>query len=700
MDFHLQFPLPYLIIPVVLSVAGAVLLYLKEKNFSATNGKPAFLLPLLSSLRFLSLLILFTLLLSPFIRTKRTEIHKPVILIAVDQSASVGKDLKNQSSFFLNEIKSIREKLSAIYEIEEYRIDEHFSPGLSDRFDGKATNLSHAIEECNERLFNRNAAAIILASDGMYNQGTDPYYEAEQISCPIYTIGLGDTTWRKDIAIGQIRHNKTVALNDEIGIEVSLYADFFNGTNSQVQIFHLNGDEPKIPVNSLPLVISQNSFRKTATIFLPAKRTGVQHYRFVVPVQPGENNTANNIRDVYFEVVDARQKILVWGGAPHPDLSAIKQTLEKNQNYSVTIKLGNDKPAEWKEYNLIVFHGLPSVGQNLQSILSDRDFQKIPRFFWITSQTYLPALNKIQPLLEIQPKGGMNASQAGINTNFTLFTLSDKLKSKLPSFPPLQTFFGDYQTLQKSNVLLNQELYNIQTGYPLWLFDEMYAPRTAILTGEGYWRWRLFDYQQHESFEITEEILQKSIQYLSEIKDNRPFLVKPSRMIFYENEPVEFTGVLKNASGEKVSQTDVALRISNTAGEYFDYAMQPKENEYVLNAGFLPAGSYRYKASCKLGNMNYQSEGQFTIRPLELEALSTRADHNLLYRLSELRNGTFYNMQNLNSLADDILKKNPGKALMTDIFKTQSALEIPGILIFLLALLGTEWFLRKYYGGY
>ncbi len=38
-----------------------------------------------------------------------------------------------------------------------------------------------------------NLGAVVLAGDGIYNQGVEPLFAASGLSVPIYTIALGDT---------------------------------------------------------------------------------------------------------------------------------------------------------------------------------------------------------------------------------------------------------------------------------------------------------------------------------------------------------------------------------------------------------------------------------------------------------------------------------------------------------------------------
>ena len=700
MDIQFQYPLYYLVFPLLLAMAGTGILYFRSRAFTQAEGKPFFLLPLLTGLRFLLLFLIGLLLLSPFLKTRKTESLKPLIILAVDQSSSVLKSLPVSSAEYLKNIRSLAENLSKDYRVEWLHFDQQTGPGLTDSFIGKATNLSKAVAACNERLINQHSAALIIASDGIINQGSDPMYEAEQTPCPIYTIALGDTSIRKDALIKDIRLNSSVSLLDDIMIEADIKASYLQGKNSSLQVFKMDGDKAVSVGINLAITYNQSSFFKKIQFPLATKQSGIQHYRLVLTEVAGESSTKNNSKDIFFEVLDAKKKVLVIAASPHPDLTAIKQSLENNQHFSVDIHTDESLPSDIKNVNLIILHGLPSLAQPLTKLLQNPDYADIPRFFWITSQSHWPGIQKMQTLLSVRTQGGYTQSLAKVNESFSLFTVSDFSKRKMSTFPPLQTSFGQYESRLPSGVLLYQQMNGIDTDYPLWVLDESKEPKTGILVGEGFWRWRIHDFQQNNSFDITDELLQKSVQFLIQQTDKRPFQVKPLQMIFNENDAVQLEGILKNASGERVTNVDVPVRITHSSGTSYPFNMSKNGNQYSLQAGFLPSGFYDYVASCELGGQSYQVKGKFSVRPLQLEEATDRADHALLYRLSAIQQGKMVDLSQMESLADIIREKNPAKPVLTETYTTRSAIEISILLLLLILLASAEWALRKYYGAY
>jgi hypothetical protein len=80
------------------------------------------------------------------------------------------------------------------------------------------------LEELDVRYGNRNVGALVIATDGLYNRGSNPLYHVSGLQVPFFAIALGDTVVRKDVRIGRINFNKTVYLGNSFPVEVTVEA--------------------------------------------------------------------------------------------------------------------------------------------------------------------------------------------------------------------------------------------------------------------------------------------------------------------------------------------------------------------------------------------------------------------------------------------------------------------------------------------
>lgn len=655
----------------------------------------------MAGFRFLGVTILAILLLSPFIRTRNTQKFKPVVAIINDNSESVKNGLHGDSAAFKKKLNELSDKLGDKYEVVQFNAGDRLQRGIDFSYTDKSTDLSGAVEEINDLYYNQNLGAVVIASDGVYNKGINPVYTAAKASYSVYTIALGDTTIQKDQKLSNAYHNKIAYLNDQFSLRVDVEQNNLAGKNVKLNVYEIEtGAEPKL-IQGKDIAYSSDNYYQTFDFVLPANKVGIAHYRIALSNLEGEVTYKNNVRDVFIEVLDGRQKILLVANSPHPDIAAFKAAIESNKNYQLDVEFAETFGKRLNDYNLVILHQLPSAGNKIQSILKEAKDLKKPLLFVVGSQTWLPDFEKAQNALVIKGNADkFNDVTGTMAKGFSLFTLSDKTIQTLPKFPPFSCFFAQYTTNPSCKVLLNQKINSVETDYPLWVFNETGEEKVGIIAGEGLWRWRLYDYLMNKNQDATNELINKTVQYLSVKADKRPFRVNALKNIFQDNEAVTFEAQLYNANYELINSAEVEMKIKGEDGKSYDYKFNKTENAYNLNAGFLPVGNYSYMASVKFGNGTYTAGGKFSVSPLQLEEMRTRADHQVLYQLASQHNGSMHYLNDMEKIADEIDAKNQLKPVLYDTFVTESAINLKWIFFVLLLLVSAEWITRKYLGGY
>ena len=199
------------------------------------------------------------------------------------------------------------------------------------------------------------------------------------------------------------------------------------------------------------------------------KRQGVKHYSVTVSKVDGEQNILNNTQDVYVEVLDNKENVLILANAPHPDINAFKEALSKNKNYKIDIAMADKPITNINDYNLIILHNLPSTTFNASSILDQAKSLGISVWFIVGNQTVVPIFNQYQTALQIVPRAmSSNEVQAEVNKDFTYFTINQNDANELSKLPPLSNIFGDYKIGANAQTLLFQKIGSMSTQYPLW----------------------------------------------------------------------------------------------------------------------------------------------------------------------------------------------------------------------------------------
>lgn len=696
-----QYPYWYILLCLFLGFIYAFVLYYKESSFKDSTPNQQLLIKGLAFFRMLTVAGIAFLLLSPLLKSRNIETVEPGILILQDNSESVGLSFKssNDSVVFKEKVNQLAQQLNENYKVSSYHFGDALKDDLKFSFDEKVTDISNSLEELQNNHANQNIGAIILATDGIYNQGSNPQYATTSFNVPIFSIALGDTTPHRDLVIDKVLHNRIAYLGDKFTIRIDVSAKNCNNETSSLNVYKGKGTAQKLVGKAVR--INSNNFLLSEEITLDADAPGIQQYSIQVTPISGEITNQNNRQDIFVEVLDSRQKILLLANSPHPDLSAIKQAIEINKNYQVTTAFINNFNAPVRDFDLAVLHGLPSVANTASTVIGQLKSAKIPLWFIITSQTSLGGLNQVQNIVQInQTAGSPNQVKAEMQQNFNLFTYEPELIQNLQMLPPLQSPFGEYKTSPTAQTLLKQKIGTVSTNYPLMVLEQATDYKIGVLCAEGLWRWRIFNFKQQQSHDAFNSIVGKIVQYLSVKNDKRKFRVTQSKTLFTENEPISFDAELYNDSYELINEPEININITNEDGKNYTFTFSKTPNAYYLNAGVLPVGNYTYLAKTAWAGQEYKAQGSFTVTPLQLETLQTIANHQLLHTLAQKSGGQVVYPGQIDSLVNYIKQQPNIKPVQYSSFKTMPLINLKWLFFLLLLFLSVEWFVRKFFGGY
>ncbi len=689
-----SYPQWFLLLCVAAGLLYALALYYRDRSFGEQSTR---LNRGLGLLRFTVVTIICILLLSPVIKRTITQTEQPIVVLAQDNSASVGSEFTDaQRAQYQQDMDALKEQLSEKYTLKTYSFGADVREGIDHSYTDQATNIAAFLQEMYDLYSNQNLGTIIWASDGIYNQGSNPIYLGNQLNAPVFSVALGDTIPKKDLVLKKVYNNQITYLGDRFSIQIDVAA-INCGANTTKLVVSKGGRR----LQEETITIADNDFFTTVELTLEARTSGVQKYTVSLTAVEGEATTANNTKNFYIDVLDARQKILLLAESPHPDLAAMRRTINNNKNYEVDLQYADDLKVAIADYDFVVLHQLPSGRNNIAEVLSAIRNKKTPHLFVVGTQTSLPNLSQSQGLLTITGRSTQtNDAQPTLRPNFNVFTLEEEVKDLIAQLPPITVPFGDFKAKPDAAVLLSQRIGSINTDYPLLVLGEEQGIKKGVIAGEGIWKWRIYDYVQHQSHDLFDELLGKVIQYLSTKEDKRRFRAFASNTLYTENENITVDAELYNSNYERVNDPEATLLITNEGGEKFTYNFNKTESSYTLNAGRLPEGNYRYEARSSYNGETLKSGGEFSVQSIQLEVFETTANHQLLNIISEKNGGAVVGPTQLLELPQMINAKGFAKPVLYDTIKTRSLIHLKWIFFLLLTLLSLEWFLRRYFGSY
>jgi len=642
-------------------------------------------------LRFLSISLISFLILSPLIRQSDKLIEKPIVIIGIDNSRSIilAGDSDYYRAAFPTQLNKLAEALNKKCEVKIYSLGDNLKHGFNASYTDAFTDISAFFNEVTTRYSNRNAAAIILASDGIYNKGSDPYYAAQKLSFPVYTIALGDTSLKKDIIIRQIIVNKSVYTGDKFPVEVVVEMNKCSGSGSKLTLSQGNRVIETRDVRAT----SNNSVQKIS-FQLDAKEKGMIKYSIRLSELDSEINVQNNSMDFLVEVSDTRQKIALIFDAPHPDVTAMLKALEGSSHFETNLIRTDSLPKTFASYDLVILNQLPSVlnPTDLTPLLTSR----ASLLFLIGSQTDMNAFNNLKAGLMINSnKNAFLESQPTINEDFSLFSIPKKDAALFAEFPPLLSPFGQYQYSPLTEILFYQKIGTVVSSIPLIMFTRASSDKKiGIIAGENIWRWRMYNHNQQSNHEAFDLLVNKMAQYLS-TRDDKTFFRIHAKSKLSENEPVEIEAEVFNATYEMINDPDVSLTITDDAGKSYPFLLSKTLKSYYLNAGFFPVGDYSYTATTKVGSTPYQKKGKFFIEKVSVEGSNLMADHQLLFRIASTHDGKMISRDSVHVLADEIISRQDIRTVSISQNRMTDLIGNPWLFAIILFLITAEWMMRK-----
>jgi hypothetical protein len=669
----------------VLSLVAALLLsaWLYAKNYRLKEA-PVATLWVLFGLRFLSFSLLFFFLLNIFFKHIQNQTENPVILVAIDNSSSMisAKDSAFIKKEFLANYEALKQTVGSKFELKPILFGKSIKQTeTAADFSEKETDIENLFKELENNYSGQNIGALVIASDGIYNRGSNPVQASERLGFPIYSIACGDTNQNKDVLIQKVNHNQIAYLGNNFPVEVAIGSKLLKGKSFTISLSS-NG---KLLAEQQVFSTSDN-YSGNCTFTVNATNTGLVNYSVLIKPLTEEKNTSNNRRSFFVEVIDNRDKILLLSDAPHPDVSAIREALSNYTNYELEFGQYANFNKPLKAYSLVILHGITS-GQ--MSILTNCLQSSVP--FWLVN----PLLTDNLPGIKISNSlNRFNDSEPCYNKEFSLFGTSEDFKKFVGQLPAVKTVFGNYSVSNSASSLINQKVGSVETENPILLFNESNGLKNALFLGDGLWRWKFRDFSEHNNHNLFNELIGKTVQYLAVKSDKSFFRITPPKLV-NENEPVEFGAEVYNKSYETITLPDVNLVLTKSNGEKFNYTFSKTSHAYKLNIGQLAPGEYSYEASVKNDGVFLTKKGSLTVLEVVAEKINTVANHGLLFQLSARSGGKVYYPTELEQLGKALLSNETIKPITYSQSSVSSLIELKWLLILIFALLIIEWLIRK-----
>ncbi|MCB0373038.1 MAG: VWA domain-containing protein, partial [Muricauda sp.] len=550
-------------------------------------------------------------------------------------------------------------------------------------FNQRSTDISNALSTINEVFLKGNNVAV-LVSDGNQTVGRDYEFLTLNNNLSVFPVVVGDTTQHEDVSIGLVNVNKYAFLNNRFPIEATVLYQGNNSINPTLTV-SLNGNR----VHQERLQLSAAKSSQTLQILTEAKNVGIKTIKIEVGALENEKNTDNNVKETAIEVIDERTQVVLVSDIMHPDIGAIKKSIEANEQRSVSIKKPTDVNG-LQDADLLILY---QPNRNFGAVYDFIQKSGINYFTITGSKTDWNFLNRAQQSFT---KDNNNQSEEIIpilNNAFGIFGLGE---FSLDEYPPLEGNLGDVTLNLSQGTIMFQQIRGVTLNKPLFTILTEGKHREAVLFGENIWRWRAQAYRNDQSFKRFDDFMGNLMVYLGSNNQR-------SRL------ELEYPLVFDNAGMAKIRASYFDESYQFDAGANLSIKIEGKDNGFERESPMLLKGSYfevdlgdldsgEYQFTVTAEGTNLKRSGAFKILDFNPENQFTSSNYRKLNRLAQNTNGKIYFLDNVDSLISDLTTSQQFLPVQKSRQNVVSLIDLR-ILLGLMALtLALEWFIRKYNG--
>lgn len=690
----------------------------RNTNPPISGGKKSLLL----TLRIVGLLLLLFAIFQPIVTNSYNQVIAPRIAFLIDNSESVivkdaSIDRKNIFHKVISEIKDKANEADLYFKFDDNFSDINFESIDKINPNGKRTDIAKPFRELEYRQDTSNIQAVVLITDGAYNVGENPFYDAQNFGKPVFTIGIGDTNKPKDLKITDLITNEISYLNTPTPIFINLDSYGIYDKDVNVKVF-ANG----LPIGNEKVTLNKNQNRYKLKFSFTPDKPGNYKISAVVDSFDEEITKLNNSKSDIVKVLENKKTIALFGGRPNYDVSFMVKELTKDKNQEIHKYIQKSNNTFYDEFNvkdlqkseIIILIGFPNSSTDskyMELIKKEMDRGKPILFIASNDIDYkklallgddLPFTLLSEGKTEMQVLPSVNAKEIG---NSILRVEGDNGDiEKWNSLPPIYKTETFIKPNPESTVLMNYSFGNSTMNEPLIISRALGNKRSIFVLGYGIYKWKLQGYaeeiaQGKNVIDLYSQLVDNSLRWLSIDNNFDSFVLKTNKHIYTEGETVEFIAQLYDESFLPVDEAKIAVTVKSENSPSKEILMSDIGNgQYYYKLENLSKGDYSYDGRASIsGNIAGKKSGRFIIGELNPEYFDLTMNDKLLKSISTATDGKFYSNQ-IGNLFDQIKSLKNFKEKHISKKQDYALWNLPLFLILALLCFATEWLIRKITG--
>lgn len=685
----------------------------------------------ISLLRFAAIVVLVVFALNPSVVTRKEHTIAPAIAIIVDTSESMGQSVAGGKSSRLGEAKallmeagsSLIGSLSKKYEVHVYALADSLRPlEFGDVARLEAAGRKGDVSEALSAISDQNSIAVLLSD------GNVKWNESQAQLLPTVTVPFGDPETYQDILIKGISAPSIAFRDREVTIDVTLKSYGYTGLTLPV----LLKDSGRL-LSAKNIRVQANPGESSVAFSFVPSEVGQKNLSISIPQQVGEHIIDNNQVNLFIKVVRDKTRILMVSGNPSMNYRFMRTALKSDPSIDLLSFVILRTPSDILnvrsyEQSLIPF----PVKTLFLTELTNFDLLIFDNFNYAL---YLRPehLDSIRRFVE---DGGSFAMVGGPNLfdegRYGLSPIGDILPVRFVESefyrrdPPVRVrlspagakhpilgFSGEYREGDAGPDLLWQEMppldgVNLMEAkksatvlletaqgvtWPVLTVSQKGKGRVLALTTDYAWKWYMGMVASGKGNQLYLRFVHRMVRWLT--KDPSLDLVQ---MILPETtastgQETDIRIRFQDGVPSRISDAAVSFSVFNPQGVKIDSKLKPaaQPGEYIVS--FLPqnGGIFRIKVETPAGQLE---ESMVVAGPLE--GLDAGPAHDRLQKISTSTGGKYISRKAELTKQIEQYAQKAEKQFVEE--KSVPLWATAFVMAVVLALLSSEWYLRRRWG--
>ncbi|MBI9071980.1 MAG: hypothetical protein JEY94_10295 [Melioribacteraceae bacterium] len=653
-------------------------------------------------LRSTALVLILLAIFEPVINVGKRIVREPKNMVFIDNSRSISlkdsSDKTNKLADFINLYE--KNKNSEIYTFGN-GIREYSSENL--KLNEAVTNFESIVKYIETN--NKNLSTVTILSDGSITDGSESLNEIKKLAIPIYTVGIGEKISGKDISIKKVDYNEYIYSNKPT--EISAIINSSDLENTKIIASLLKGNSV---IEQKEVAINKSGINKASFSYIP-KNFGEEKLTVKISQVADEITYDNNQKSFFINVLKSKIKVCLLTGSPSPDVSFIRNILNKDDNLEI-MSLSQISSTKFIETNsglsvidssdILFLIGFPS------SITNYNIIQKVNEA--IKTKPFLITLSEGTDFAKLYAlKNNIPFSFTSYNNNFiesrieVVDLISPLLKNNSQDhilawnqLPPIYKAAFNISPKQGCKNIAVSLLNNQKTNSSLIITRQISDSKSIALLFKDVWRLKL--QASDKNANVLDNFILQSVKWLNAKDDKKRINISSQKKIYSRGEIVEFAAKIYDETFTPVTNAEIELLIKSS-DEKFTLALENNNGTYESSLETINTGDYSFTGTVKIdGVIIGTDKGKFTIGDVEVEKTSHSLNENFLKNIADISGGKYFHINNYNGIFSEIENITNKKRTFIIEEKDFSLWSNEYLVIIIIFIFSVEWFLRKRWG--